>query len=330
MPTGLDQDQNKQLMDWIAQNGSDPRGTSTAVAAPQPPVPASPALAPTDKGSAEESNDTTSQDERIQDSHPGHQPDDLLATETADKMAQASKFGPDQEKALMESINKNEGSIQNRLSRGAAGLGDAIMGVAGKSGPGFLNNLQQREESQNKRAMEMLPTLQGMNEKQMAQKQALEGQGANTPLAQAKRAALLPYAQKFFPGKTPKEYQAMLKLPDDFAKMLPIPADVYGKEVEAKMKASELNIQGKRADVESKRVEAEMGNQALQRQEEEQRIKGSALSSLGKMGPIDRLLHPDVSKGLSEQAGLNGSSHGIPDLGSTFNGHKVTGVKRIK
>ena len=97
--------------------------------------------------------------------------------------------------------------------------------------------------------------------------------------------------------------------------MLPIPADVYGKEVEAKMKASELKIQGtnaataqQQANTAETRAESESKNQELQRQEEEAGLKERALGSLGKMGVWDRLTHPEVLKGLSQQAGIGGQS----------------------
>lgn len=328
MAADLDEDQNKQLTDYISQLSQN--GGQTAVATSQPSTPATPALVPTNRGSAEEDESTKGNDDRILDSNPGHAPEDLLATETADKMAQASKFGPDQEKMVMDSIAKNEGSIQNRLSRGAAGLGDAIMGVAGKSGPGFLNSFENREENQNKRAMEALPTLQGMNEKQMAQKQALEGQSNATPLGKAKADFLRPLIMKLFPGKDP---EAMLRNPDAAASMIGIPADVYKSEVEARIKGKELNLQGRRADVEEKRLESDIENQREQRKQEEEQRQLTAAQDIGKGSKIPFFgpSHAEKQAALAvENKIASGSNHGIPDLGSTFNGHKVIGVKRIK
>lgn len=321
----LDEDQNKQLTDWIAQNGVNlsTGPAPTKIQTSQPSVPSSPDLALTDRGSAEEDDSTKENDDRILDSNPGHKPEDLLATETADKMAQASKFGPDQEKMVMDSIAKNEGSIGTRLSRGAAGLGDAIMGVAGKSGPGFLNSFENREENQNKRAMEALPILQGMNEKQMAQRQALEGQSNSTPLGKAKADFLAPLLMKFFPGKTPADYQRMLQNPDSVASMIGIPADVYKSEVEAKLKASELAIQGKNATTAQqqavtaeKRAENEVENEKQQRQQEkEQRRLGAAQDTIK-----DNSWLPEALGGTSHQDLVNARNvvSGIAQGGGSF------------
>lgn len=279
---GIADDENNQLTNYLKlqpdaiQKTNDsanlmglvPHGT---VQAPQPQTPANPALAQTNRGSEEEDMGTTENDERIKDSHPGHQTQDLLGAETAQKMEQAGQYGPDQEKMVLDQIMKNQGSIGNRAARGFAGLGDALMGVAGKSGPGFLNSLENRENNQAKMALEANPMLQKMNAEQMGQKQALEEKDPNSPLSRAAQDAYESIFRRmgYPPGSTKNKAASELRT------IASLGVEMHGKELEDAVKAAELKIN-------SGRLQQEISNQERQRELEETKLKTGAAGEITK------------------------------------------------
>jgi hypothetical protein len=298
----MEDDENKKLTDWLTQT----EGGNTAVQAPQPQTPATPEAAPTDKGSAEESENTTdNNDERIQDSHPGHQPEDL-AGYVKGQEAQIDKYGPEQEKAVINNILQSQGSAGNRAARGFAGLGDAIMGVAGKTGPGFLNSLENREQNQNKMALESIPQLQGMNEKNMAAKQALEGLTSTSPLGASQTPGITAILKQL--GIPDSEIPKIVQNPAA-AKAILEPMVTYGSEKEktkAAMILKEIEVAQQQAQLAAtvanqKAVLANTAsNESMQRQQEQERL-GEENTKIGLEHPVAKFFGqvPNVGGGQS-------------------------------
>lgn len=274
-----------QLMDTLTQ-GSSAQNVLRGTESPTPPTPANPDLAPTDTGSVEENND-----EKVQSSHPGHLPEDLLNSDIQSKIAQSQKYGPEEEKAVMDSLIKSRGSLGNRASRGFAGLGDAIMGVAGKSSPGFLNSLENRENLQEKMALENIPTLQKMNAEQMGAKERLEGMTSGSPIGLATSQAYQKVFKQLFPQMSETELATLTKNPSVAARIFPEMAPIIDKQVQNELKKMQ--------------IEATSSNQQSERKQE-------ALKELEKMGITGKLMHPDIAKKLEAEAGIGGEEKSGP------------------
>lgn len=324
----LSQDQDEETKKYLMSSFQDPQLTDSLtkgssdqmrlppVSSPIPPTPVAPV--PVEKEAPQPN------DERIQDSHPGNQPEDLLANDIQGKITQSQKYGPDQEQAVLDNIMKSQGSLGNRLSRAGAGLGDAIMGVAGKQSPGFLNSLENREAGQNKMALDSIPALSALNKEKMGEKQALEGMTSSTPLGKATAQAYQKVFKQLFPQMSQAELTMLTKNPSIAAKIFPDMAPIIDKQVQNELKKEQ--------------IEATIGNQKQQRELEERKTKMEAAKDVmaGSKIPFVGPTHTEklaASRTLGQLAGGSpepSQSHGIPDLGSTFNGHKVIGVKRIK
>jgi hypothetical protein len=264
-----DEDQKNGLMDFLTGLPQSPRGT---VEAPQPETPASPALAPTDSGSAEETATDESNDARIKDALPGHSPQDLanvtpVSSAGPEPTGQGSQYGPEQEKALFQQIMAQRGGWQNRTARGAAGLGDAIMGVAGKQSPGFLNSMEKREDNNDKMATELIPALQKSQQYARTVGQQKDSDDPNSSASQAGRKI----AENVF-GKPMPPTMSLTQLD----KLMP-GLELTVKKQEAQLKVKELNTQAQRADT----AQAQMTG-ALQHQTAEEAQARAALENTTK------------------------------------------------
>lgn len=313
MPSTFNTEENKKLMDWVAGLQSGP----TAVASPTPETPASPALAPTNTG-AEANMDKMADESRIQDSNPGHSPQDL-AGYIKSQEGEIDKYGPDQEKAVFDSIQKSHGSIGSRLARGGASIGDALMAVAGKGSPGFLSNLESREARIDAQALNETPRLQEMNMKNLGAKQGLESMTSSTPLGGSTASALGPIFEKM--GIPPADIPKMLENPAAARSVLEPLAAMAGAEqkikIESMLKQMELEQRSQQSELQGKR--------------EQDETERKALDQLSDIPWYSRILHRDETNALKEKAGLTQpEGHGIPELGGTFNGKKVLGVRKIK
>lgn len=232
----LDEDENRKLMGWVG-NQNVPGGTMEK--APE---------------------------EKIQDSAPGNKPDDLT-NYVKGQEAELDKYGPEQEKAVMDSIAKNRGSFGNRAATFGAGIGDALMSVSGHQSPGFLNSLEGDRASQEKQALESIPALNKMNMEKMAGKERLAGMTSSSPLGASQTAPLAAFFKRV--GVPDKDIPNLLQNPAAARSVIEPFATVMSKDEQIKMetmlKQLELAQRGKQ-------LEQETANQKIQREAEQQRI----------------------------------------------------------
>lgn len=253
----LREEENDQLNQWLSMSnlGNVPRAP---VNSPQPETPATPELAQTNRGAAIEDTGTIPDDSRIEDSNPGHTPQDLLGADIAQKTEQAGKYGPDQQQQVLDSIMKSHGSFRNRASRGLAGLGDAIMGVAGKQSPGFANMINEQDARSEKMQIESNPIMQAMNRNKMGAEEDLAGQTSASPLGASKAAPLAMLFRKF--GVPEKDLPGILQNPAAARSVAEILAQMMTAEqkvqMESMLKQLELSQRSQGLELERQKANA--------------------------------------------------------------------------
>lgn len=162
-----------------------PRGTSQTPPtpqSPQSPTPATP-LAPvsTNTGSAEDLPSQTEKETRIQDSNPGHTQEELDKYLKGQE-GQVDKYGPEEEKAVIENILKSRNSVGNRFGQAISGAGDAAMMAFTGQNPGFEKNFNENRNRTEDLAAKAIPDIQNLNLENIGQKQKLEGMTSSSPL----------------------------------------------------------------------------------------------------------------------------------------------------
>lgn len=241
----LDDEENKKLMGWIGNTSGD---QSVAQNVPG--------------GTIQEK----APEEKIQDSAPGNTADDLT-NYLKGQSAQLDKYGPEQEKAVMDSIAKSRGSFGNRAATFGAGIGDALMSVSGHQSPGFLNSLENDRSAQEKQALESIPTLAKLNSDKMGDKMKLDGMTSSTPLGASQVAPLAAFFKTA--GVPEKDIPGMLKNPAAARAVLEPFAQVMSNQqkiqMETLLKQLELNQRGQQ-------IKGEQTNQAGQRKEAEDKL----------------------------------------------------------
>jgi hypothetical protein len=121
--------------------------------------------------------------------------------------AQIGKYGPEQQMAVANDILQRQNSLQGRGANALSGLGDAIMGVAGKTGPGFQANLQNRQNAQGQMRMEALKGAGAQNLAQVEAKMKLDADDPNSALSASKRVQNGPALESM--GLSPKAISQM-------------------------------------------------------------------------------------------------------------------------
>lgn len=286
----LNDEENKQLGDFLMPQ----------VNSPTPDAPVADALAPTDTGQAAEE---VNNDDRIADSFPAHKPDDL-ANYVKGQEAQIDKYGPEQERAVMDSIAQSQGSFRNRLSRAGAGFGDALMGVAGKQSPGFLNAFDNREAAQNKMLMDSVANQRTANTENMGAKQRFEGMTSSSPLGASQVAPIAAFFKSI--GVPESEIPKMLENPAAAAKVLEPFAMVASSQQKIQMdmilKQLELAQRGKQ-------LTASTENDKAKQDLDTKKAQTDAAEKLSKMGFIEKnITHRDEAGKLEEAMGKSNSS----------------------
>lgn len=227
-----DDDKEKSIMDLVAPQGMNPATQTMGIGAPPaggspPPPTVSPqekplaAAAIPDAEVPEGPSDET--DAKTIDSHPLAQLPDYIKGQEQ----QVDKFGPDQQKAVLDMIQKEQGGLGARLGRAGTGFADAIMQGVARAGPGqFQKNFQENQNNQLDRQAAAIPQLQEMNAKNMAAKQALEGKSAATPLGAADAKAAQFLAKQLWPNISAQQLAAISQNPDALSKILPEGVDL--------------------------------------------------------------------------------------------------------
>ncbi len=303
----LNDDENKKLSDFLT---------------PQSPTP--PLTPGEDIGSENDDSKTV-------DSNPGHSPQDLEGY-IASQTAQIDKYGPEQEKAVMDSIVKGRGSLGRGVSHAGATFADALMqGVAGAGNPGFAKNLDENQARVDEMRLKEPQVEQAMNAQNMGAKEKLAGMTSSSPLGASMTAPLAAFFKRV--GVPESEIPKMLANPAAARGVVEPFAAVMTAEDKMKMETMLRQLELGQRD---EQIRGTLANQEAQTALDKSKQEQDALKTISNQGPLDSILHnrwTSEGKALREKAGLDKPeepSHGIPDLGETFNGHKVIGVKRIK
>lgn len=241
--------------------------------------------------------------EKVVDSHPGTQPDEL-APHLKAREAQVDKFGPEQEAQVMDSLRKGYQKPGFLASEGAAGLGDAIMQGVARAGSGnFLNTVERNKEQQLTQVPQEMKQLREGNLQGMKEKMALQQLNPNSTLNNIMKPGLKAGFQAAFPNMTPEQLETISSNPQLAEKLMP-------QLVEAEKAKGELAM--KQLMLETQR-ETVRGNQALTsqaRQNEEKRTQIEALKDTAS----HYLAHPfEASKARETLAKLG---QGTPTLSS--------------
>lgn len=225
-----------------------------------------------------------------------------IANYLAQQKADIGKYGPEQQLAVAKSIADRQNSLGSRLANAGAGLGDALMGVAGKQSPGFQRNLMERNQSQN--ALQM-GAMEKAGPQQMAQVEAkmkIDSQDPNSALSASQREQKGPILQAM--GFKPETVQNLSAAEMDQA--INILKDVGIKDRELMVKKLELGLKQRELN------ETERGHKAEEAIKGEE-VTGKAASEIVKppTSLLERITGPNTAaqrvgaeRVLAKQAGI--------------------------
>lgn len=218
-------DQDEMLKAFLSKsNAGVPGANPPGVTPPQAPigVPSTPPVVGTPPPPPPD-NDPES---KIADSHPGN---DALLKDIQSKEGQIDKYGPDQQKAVMDMIAKEQGGLGTKIGQAGSTLADGIMqGVARAGNPGFAKQYNENLQNKIKLQAGAVPQEQEMNASNMLAKQALEEKTSGSPLGASEALATKLVAQKMFPELTKGQLDNLTKNPQALQKMFPSIAE-YNK-----------------------------------------------------------------------------------------------------
>lgn len=285
---------NKMLTDTFAQR---PGGDPTVA----PATDDTPSAADTHLTPAENDFD----EDKIVDSHPGVQPSELTKYLKSEE-SKVDQYGPEQERAVMESLLKSHGSPGASLAKGAAGFADAVMQGVAEAGQGnFLNSIEQNEAKNDKLVSELTPRLREANLKGMGIKEGLEEQSPETPLGSANLPALRAIGSAY--GLTPDQVGALAKSNPKAAMAM---LDKYGEFASQKMK-NQIEQEMKMLEIQLQASIAK-GNQDIARmgrQTEKEKTQQEAQKTLAGRGLWRRLV--DTVTGNKAVKQLEGQAGGF-------------------
>lgn len=270
------------------------------------------------------------------------QPNSSIQDYIASQKAQIGKYGPEEQMAVSKNLLGAQNGLSGRVANGAATFADALMqGVARAGNPGFAAQLQQRQQNQANTQLEALKSAHGANIENAGANQRLDAQDPMSALSESKRAQNGPILQAM--GFDPKTIGKMSAAEMDTT--LQILKDFRGKDMEvavAKMKAAieaRRDAESARHNVQTEGLEGKKAGEATRHNLADEANKGEemqtgALEKAAAIPLTSRIANMfgvnPAQEALEEKAGLHNSGHGIPDLGDTFNGHKVTKVTKVK
>ncbi len=194
--------------------------------------------------------------------------------------------------ALMQQLIARKSSPGMLVAKGAAGLGDAITSAFGKSPTQAMQGIRENESKDSEQRIGAMDT---ERQQKLQDLEAQQTQGLNDPnstLSQSMR-------------KTLKS--AGLNVPSGMSGAIML--KIAGPLGELAMKQATLDETGMYHKGELANAEAN---------------RKTKIEEYASEHPILNMLNP-VGGESTPQAG-----HGVPELGSTFNGQKITGVRRIK
>lgn len=201
--------------------------------------------------------------------------------------------------ALQQKLIEQQNSAPSMVAQGLAGLGDAISNSYGGRNTSFQKDVMANNEAQQAKQIGAFDTQRTQKLQDMNANMEMQANDPKSPLSQA--------------------MQRIAK-----SQGVPVPSGMPASMM--------VKVLGPLGELAMKQATMELQKQTTQAQQEiaRQGQRNQATESLAKMGPIDRFFHKDEVDQLKKASGIAPIDHGIPDLGQTFNGGKVTKVTRIK
>jgi DNA-binding TFAR19-related protein (PDSD5 family) len=235
---------------------------------------------------------------------------------------------PQKLKEMLTQINAP--TLGQRFGSGLSGLADAFTRVGGGTSD-YQKSFDARGQQQ-REALSAIPgQMAGLGKEQHSISEQLQAKDPNSPLSRISQRSYGPDLIKAgIPANKIPLMPASL-ISDVLSKRIDsghVDAEIEKARSEAALAGATLglNTTKARSDMEHQRADEQLGKSAQSMKEREEAQKNDEEAAK------HYLLHPvnalKARERLSE--GSSSGSHGIPELGSTFNGHKVIGVKRIK
>ena len=259
------------------------------------------------------------------------QPAPVSAPTDADYEGQASKVmggvTPEMLKALAEKFARP--TAGQAVGMGVAGIGDAIASIGGRE-PGHMKNAMDMFQKNREMQMKVPEAMAAMGKEKFGLQKELgndDPKSMRSYIAQTSNAPLLKDA-----GFTPKEIKNIPASAIEGLRTGALKADeiraTYGlqKAIHADTAAYQRGMLAN--------TSANIANTAQhERATEAQAQRDQALKE-NQEASKHWIAHPFKAAAARDRlaggAGGNTPAHGVPDLGDTFNGEKVVGVKKIK
>lgn len=255
--------------------------------------------------------------------------------------SQLGQYGPEQQQALTNSIIQRRNSPGSLIGQGLAGLGDALVqGVAGKGNPGFLNNIQNRQNEQGNLQIAGMKNAREANMQNVEAGSKLDQIDPNSTVSRSKREAYGPVLEAL--GYQPSR---IAKMPaSELDNTMSILQQTHGKELEAAwhqvenqtkikelgLKGQELGLKGKEvAQTGAKNAEEARHNVAEEANKNEE-VQTGALEHAATVPLTSRIanmfgMNPAQSA-LEKQAGLGQTTPSMitPDVQAYAQAHGIT------
>lgn len=208
-------------------------------------------------------------------------------------------IGADDRMKLYQTLSQQQRGPQALIAQGLGGLGDAISNSFGGKSNTFQKDVMATQEAKKQGALGAMDTQRQQKLQDMQANTAAQANDPNSPLSKAVR----DLAEKAMGKKMPSMMPASM-----LEKLIPGIGELAMKQL-ATMEMSQFH-------------KASVGEQAAERgrKEEQSRVEHPILHAFDRM-----------SGGTPESAlpnAANPYSHGIPDVGQTFNGGKILKVTK--
>lgn len=177
-----------------------------AMANPAPPLPSAP-IAPPPPATPTGAPMSKDIDPKIGPSHPGMN-EDQIAQYLASQKAQLNKYGPDQEKAVMDEIRKRQHGLSGVIGDKMAQASDDIMQGVARAGSGqSMARRQQAKENELSSTLQEQQDLAKNNRETIGANQAMDAMDHNSPIGKAMMSTWGPLLDKL---GVPKDKQAAM------------------------------------------------------------------------------------------------------------------------
>lgn len=209
--------------------------------------------------------------------------------------------------ALQKQLMSKMSSGGNLIAQGLGGIGDAVSNSFGGKNTNFQQNIMKNNQQQMENSLNAVDTARAQRLQDVQGNQQAQLSDPNSAMSQSMRKTL---------------QSAGLKVPSGMSGDIML--KVAGPLGELAMKQATLGLQQQQVNNTTANQNSERVLQAI-KDKQDMGITGALKDKLLNGGAASKALDAEISEGNNSQP----AGHGIPDLGSTFNGQKVIGVKRI-